>query len=105
VLLGKENSLCLVRMDAMFSSAKFFFFFKTRSLTFNFCTQEKEAGRFLFEASLVYIASSRTARVTQRKINHCNNINPLGVRVGEQGLLLYSPGRPGICNIEQAGLS
>jgi hypothetical protein len=36
--------------------------------TFNPSTQEAEAGRSLeFKASLVYRASSRTARATQRK--------------------------------------
>jgi hypothetical protein len=33
---------------------------------FNLSTQEAEAGRFEFEASLVYRVSSRTARATQR---------------------------------------
>jgi hypothetical protein len=34
--------------------------------TFNPSTQEAEAGRFEFEASLVYKVSSRTARAIQR---------------------------------------
>jgi hypothetical protein len=34
--------------------------------TFNPSTWEAEAGRFLFEASLVYRVSSRTARAIQR---------------------------------------
>jgi hypothetical protein len=51
----------------------FFFFFKAKNCwtvltqAFNTSTREAEAGRSEFKASLVYRASSRTARATQRK--------------------------------------